>query len=139
MNICSAVAQSLRADEEALTRLKVETTLHVTYTVFYQKIAATLHALETCKYAVQMLQQIDNNPVWRREHKQACGQKGNDMVKIKDVRDFRTLAANTTEVTPGNPRRNVTDLPQWALTYEVSSTSPVLVCTEGSSEDYANI
>jgi hypothetical protein len=47
-------------------------------------------------------------------------ENGNDMVKMKDVRDLRMVAANTTEVIPGNPRRDVTDLPQWALTCEVS-------------------
>jgi hypothetical protein len=57
----------------------------------------------------------------------------------ENVRDFRMVAANTTEVTPGNPRRNVTDLPQWALTCEVSSKSPVLLYSESSSEDDANI
>jgi len=66
-------------------------------------------------------------------------QNGNDLVKMKDVRDFRKVAVNTTEETPGNPRWNVTDLPQRALTCEVSSTSPVLVYIEGSSEDGANI
>jgi hypothetical protein len=65
-------------------------------------------------------------------------QNGKDMVKMKEVRDFRMVAANTTEETRGNPRRNVTDLPQWALTCEVSPTSPVLVYIEGSSEDDAN-
>jgi len=65
-------------------------------------------------------------------------QNGNDMVKMKDIRDFRMVAANTKEVAPGNPHRNVTDLPQWALTCEVSSTLPVLVYIEGSSEDDAN-
>jgi len=43
-------------------------------------------------------------------------QNGNDVVKMKDVRDFKMVVANTTEVTLGNPRRNVTDLPQWVLT-----------------------
>jgi hypothetical protein len=62
-----------------------------------------------------------------------------DIVKMKDVRDFRMVAANTTEVRPGNPCRDVTDLPQWTLTCEVSSTSPVLVYREGSSEDGANV
>jgi hypothetical protein len=66
-------------------------------------------------------------------------QNGNYMVKMKDVRDFRMVVANTTEVTPGNPRRNVTDLPQWVLTCEISSTSPVLAYKEASSEDDANI
>lgn len=58
---------------------------------------------------------------------------------MKDVRDFRKAAVSTTEETPGNPRRNVTDLPQRALTCEVSPTSPVVVYIEGSSEDGANI
>jgi copper(I)-binding protein len=49
-------------------------------------------------------------------------QNGNDMVKMKDIRDFRIVAANTKEVAPGNPHRKVTDLPQSALTCEVSST-----------------
>ena len=65
-------------------------------------------------------------------------QNGNDMEKMKDVRAYRMVAANTTEVTHGNPRRNVTDLLHCAPTCEVSSTSPVLVYTEGSSEDDAN-
>jgi hypothetical protein len=65
-------------------------------------------------------------------------QIGTDMVKSKDVRDFRTVAAKSTELTPGNPRRNFTDLPQRVLICEVSSTLPVLVYTYGSSEDDAN-